>query len=829
MPKYTPFPNLFADLTFLEAGDRDIKVVEGYIDSALKNLRIPHVHEGKLKTEGFFIDLCHKASELTQEVDPSIQIDLYIAGGVVRALLAQMYQFLYEHSHSVSNQPAATSNELNPELDEVVRDKWHSLVHGSELRLRQYALINKTPLYSPLVLSVNGDLDIYYEIKCKEGNTPPTAEQLTAGDMVAKGLDSFINHLPRQHVLNSSEDPMRHSFMPIADIREYNVQMNEVMAQGGSMLDTLAFKLNANKDEPRLRHPDKYAVNKNIIRDFFKGMYEYVAPQPSAKPRHPDKQKIRGVRSLLQLPFITIKDDTQIKIELNQMLVEVKDGKFISHGAIEQFKKLIQNANLQGAGNRAYLDTESSLHIALQIADILKTNGMSRNHLLPEFLLKLPILIKEEKQRVCKGNLYQALSNQFISLESFRNNYTENGKLYHGTEPTAAICILRNGFIASTARYGRALYGPGFYMSRSASFASNYIDQFGIVLPLQLVSSEEINILSRVSIKKHHLQLLEEAQKKGFQKPGFKDDDAIYALLRDRNEYAIDIVVAEQDIVVIQNQNVIDLTLDLKVVLQWYEFCVQTTATNFAYLHPENILQDYFNKWKKSLETYQYVYTLLSQMGCDLAECKNVKTLAKDSARSYSHLKNKLHRDLMLAIQNENIEKVRTMIECGSDVNKSGKPLNAAAALGNIPIASLLLAHGAEIDARDQRLNTTPLLRATFNCHAPMALFLIEKGANLDTVGYFNGTALRYAMTGKMQDVMVALLEKGASPIIKDEQGLGEVELTDNKKSFELYEVTQKPINMPAFHEDRPENNDVKRGRDDSQKNPGGTKRFKPN
>ena len=92
-----------------------------------------------------------------------------------------------------------------------------------------------------------------------------------------------------------------------------------------------------------------------------------------------------------------------------------------------------------------------------------------------------------------------------------------------------------------------------------------------------------------------------------------------------------------------------------------------------------------------------------------------------------------------------NVERVRTLIEAGADVNvrnhKGQSALHCAAKAGFVDIVSLLLEHGCEVDARD-RGGETPLaaaLRSTVKDKAKVldvVRRIANAGADADVVDH---------------------------------------------------------------------------------------------
>ena len=154
------------------------RLVERYVQSLLDRTNVPHVHEGKITPKDFFQHLSDYAKQLAEEENQSlpegekIDIDVFIGGGVVRTMLANMYKFVHERktaqiatTPSVKDlkQAATALGDIDPE--QVKRKK--RMLKGTEFHLVQSVLAEKSKIPSPFVLGVGSDLDVYYEVKPK--------------------------------------------------------------------------------------------------------------------------------------------------------------------------------------------------------------------------------------------------------------------------------------------------------------------------------------------------------------------------------------------------------------------------------------------------------------------------------------------------------------------------------------------------------------------------------------------------------------------------------------------------------------------------------------
>jgi ankyrin repeat protein len=129
---------------------------------------------------------------------------------------------------------------------------------------------------------------------------------------------------------------------------------------------------------------------------------------------------------------------------------------------------------------------------------------------------------------------------------------------------------------------------------------------------------------------------------------------------------------------------------------------------------------------------------------------------------------------LKTACEGQNPAIVRDLVEMGADVNATlspwdRTPLMAAARGGNIEIADILLARGADVNAWNKE-RVTPLLLAIEGGHTAMAERLLEHGADPDVTTSDEITAVALAIDRENPALAEALIRHGArtSPRIKE-------------------------------------------------------------
>jgi ankyrin repeat protein len=158
------------------------------------------------------------------------------------------------------------------------------------------------------------------------------------------------------------------------------------------------------------------------------------------------------------------------------------------------------------------------------------------------------------------------------------------------------------------------------------------------------------------------------------------------------------------------------------------------------------------------------------------------------------HQKADLNADLFKAIEANNLEKVKALLDQGADVNARGKDGSPALiyALRNIPIFKLLLERGADPNARLQQSQPrndmsfpngmTPLIVASWLGQLEAVQLLLEKGAQVNATDENGWSALMWITTQSMPienpkvasgaKIAQTLIAKGADIKLKDKSGM---------------------------------------------------------
>lgn len=646
-----PFPNHLLELKYL-GKQKDILLVEAFIQSILDRLNIPHIRvvedksDGSVKkrvvTDNFFNDL-REYCDKELEGYPNIEMKLYIAGGVVRVMLDNLYRFVHERhlaDKAISKPKDEVSNTYQEVLDSLKesevtdRDKEieklsstkklkDTILRSTEYHLRQSIIADKSRLAAPFVLGVGSDIDILYEANSRDGREF-TREEMEKVKDVQCNLQNYINALEMKYKLEGKKgSSVKNSIIPNADVHNYNAQIGRTLKQHVSLLDTLAFEIikpeNNRKRYGKIKMPDQH---QDVIEDFLSGVYEYVQPllleensqstsDESVNTRfdenHSHNHAIRCLRPLLSMPFIKLKDESVIIRELRNILEDINNGLPLEAKAKDQFEKMVRNAQFQLAQNRPYREPEGSpLNLALQIAEVVFTKGKGMNDkvrfLLPAFLQWLPLDTRSVEQIEAISPTYNKLSQYLLSTKDFIELHTNNGILYHGTDASAGLSVLRGGFIVSTDKQGTAAYGPGVYTTPHKHVAGTYSGSEGIVLPIS-IASHNIKIIDWINVPDTLKKTLEvEARESNY--------EHVFELLRARDKYGIDVIVHEH--VIIQNQAAIVLDQSMKLMFESVFNTLDAELKQDSYPKLLDLLMS------TSYQTYSNYYQLFMDIGMGL-------------------------------------------------------------------------------------------------------------------------------------------------------------------------------------------------------------------
>ncbi len=139
--------------------------------------------------------------------------------------------------------------------------------------------------------------------------------------------------------------------------------------------------------------------------------------------------------------------------------------------------------------------------------------------------------------------------------------------------------------------------------------------------------------------------------------------------------------------------------------------------------------------------------------------------------------KKPVNYDVVSLAENGRLEELREAINAGADVNArdksdkyGGTALIKAAMLGHTATAALLLKHGADINAKDNR-GSTALMWAAMLGYTETAELLLKNGAGINAKNKYGCTALMYAAFDGHPEIAEILITYGANKNLRDKNG----------------------------------------------------------
>jgi ankyrin repeat protein len=154
---------------------------------------------------------------------------------------------------------------------------------------------------------------------------------------------------------------------------------------------------------------------------------------------------------------------------------------------------------------------------------------------------------------------------------------------------------------------------------------------------------------------------------------------------------------------------------------------------------------------------------------------------------------------LMKAVQKNDVDRARTLIAAGANVNEldpnGDAPLVMAAYLGHTEIVKLLLEAGADVAAVDPGMKATALHAAAYAGRTGAARLLIEHGIDINKQGPNNGyTALHDATWENNVDTAQVIIDAGADLTLKSHSGETPLDFARSKHRREIVAMIERRL-----------------------------------
>lgn len=610
------FPNYFVEIakSLVQEGlvtdehaakDKVLRIIEKNIGAILRQLYIPSVvdNDGQAIPNNFFAALEKELQEIVavwnQEHpnEPEVNLQLYLGSAVTRAILAYIYKKLHI---ALQEQHRITASQAISVCDSVESEAFDrgSIAHfmresmkNPEYHLKRAAMTKDYEImHHLLVLGVGSEIDLHYQL---DGD--PNPELKARLELAAR---EFLNKIQAKLDSELEEVPSSVSFA------ERSTYLKSSTLTGGATTDWMAYRLGKSSQL------DAPMDGINILHEFIDGLYRYIESEANS-----EKQQliIKALSSLLQLPFISIKNVEQVRQHLEQInFDELSDEEY------EQVQMLVKSACLSAANNRHYREAAGILAL------------MAAKNLVPQFVERKPI----EASRDISGDNQELVTEHLLSVEGFLSAFCtkvgQNYEVYHGTNSLVAMLhILRGGFFTSNGELGQGLsaLGTGLYTTPDKAIAKAHAEEYGSAshtFCFRIKDNPNLRVLNYDVLEDEQKKILElEAEKLGYH-------DVNQLLF---NEYKIDIIINQH--VIVQNLAVFE-DVSLRRVLQDFRDDILSELSSEAIFSK-------FDEWKTTS-----LIEVVSQLAIDVSSVMDAFALI---GRAELGAEQKFVADLQTAIQ----------------------------------------------------------------------------------------------------------------------------------------------------------------------------------
>ena len=157
--------------------------------------------------------------------------------------------------------------------------------------------------------------------------------------------------------------------------------------------------------------------------------------------------------------------------------------------------------------------------------------------------------------------------------------------------------------------------------------------------------------------------------------------------------------------------------------------------------------------------------------------------------------KTNLNIKLIEASENDDLKRVKHLLDSGADVNATNifkqTALTAAASFSYWDIVKVLLERKANINFQNGEYGMSALMYASESGDEEIAKFLIERGADVNLKDNWDFTALMRASKGGYDKIVRLLLKHGADPHAKNEDGDTALDLATRRNYQMIVDILQ--------------------------------------
>lgn len=381
------FPNYFAELAPTEAE----VFVSKAVSSLFKRIQVPHVQAGRIVLEQFFERLEYQV----HEKDPDAQI--LISGEGAQNLLAYLYRVIHQAKLKDPKVP------IKAILSGIINAK-------DPIDLSPFGVA--TQLKVLIVPSEKGkriEEQIIYETK----------EFIESVRISVQRTGQFSTF---------SYKSKKYPIVSMLDVVDYEKEMSALVSLGGSTLDWLSFQVPNGK----IVLPKRA---QSIIEEMLGGHYQYFPPTDLKKVKDYDRQVIRAVAPLVQLPFLRLADSSKKELEksFQQMSQKIRKGDVLSSSAFRELGNIIQNAQFLGTQDKLQLSSDDLDRLVVQFFMASARENRLQSWI-PEFTFRADSKLTEGKD-LCGLEESRFL----VNTDDFFNNYTAQGIVFRNDLSTESI------------------------------------------------------------------------------------------------------------------------------------------------------------------------------------------------------------------------------------------------------------------------------------------------------------------------------------------------------------------------------------------------------